>query len=325
MRQLQHRPIGGSHATAVPSPAGSTRLARPGLALLWMLLALLGGCSHAIRGGAPTTLNEPSSPTAGSPNPLPVAAQELVDATSVAQRNQLLQRRLIMIDAAYVDFISTLRRQKTMTDLATSLAGLAIGVAGTLTDGVTAKTNYAAAGTLLAGGTAVVDQTLYYEQTVLALVAAMDANRAAIRVNLLKGMNQDLATYSAGDAYADLQSYERAGTLLSAIGYIQAQAKQAKDQSDDTIRNIVALTPVQYDAKTCNTRSLYKNNPKRTAANLMNAANTLGISVAPADQTDANAIAEQIKQLNIDANPDDIGHIAAALSNAGVLIDCTQQ
>ena len=294
------------------------------LVLLPLLLALLGGCSQAIRGGAPTTLNAPSSAAPGAPDPLPVAAQELVGAGSVAVRNQVLQRRLIMIDAAYGEFVSTLRRQKTMTDLATSLAGLAIGVAGTLTDGVAAKTHYAAAGTLLAGGTAVVNQTLYYEQTVIALVAAMDANRAAVRVNILKGMNQNLANYAPDDAYADLQTYERAGTLLAAIGYIQATAKQAKDAADEDIRNIVALTPAQNDTKACNTRSLFKSNPGRTAANLMNAATTLNLSVAPADQADADAIAAQISQLNRDADTDGISRIAAALSSAGVLMDCTQ-
>ena len=291
----------------------------PGRLLLLVLLSLLlalGGCSRAIRGGAPTTLNQPSMPTPQTPAPLPAAAQELIDATSVAQRNQLLQRRLIMIDAAYVDFVSTLRRQKTMTDLATGLA--------TLTDGVAAKTNYAAAGTLLAGGTAVVDQTLYYEQTVLALVAAMDANRAVLRVNILNGMNRDLNAYAADDAYADLQAYERAGTLLSAIGYIQATAKQTKDAADETIRGIVALTPSQYDAKVCNTRSLFKSNPKRTAANLMQAAGTLGLTIPSDEQNDADGIAKQISQLNIDADTGGIAQIASALSGAGVLIDCTQ-
>lgn len=296
---------------------------RRGWTLLLMLaLLLLGACSQAIRGGAPTTLDRPSSASPGSPDPLPAAAQELVDATSAAQRNQLLQRRLIMIDAAYVEFISTLRRQKTVTDLATSLAGLAIGVAGTLADGVAAKTNYAAAGTLLTGGAAVVDQTLYYEQTVIALVAAMDANRAAVRANILRSMNQDLANYAADDAYADLQTYERAGTLLAAIAYVQSTAKQAKDVSDGEIRDIVALTPVQYDAKVCNTRSLFKNNPKRTAANLMSAAGTLGLSVPADTQADANAIAAQISQLNRDADADGVGRINAALGSAGVLISC---
>lgn len=297
--------------------------ARSGWGLLLMLsVLLLAGCSQAIRGGAPTTLDRPSSASPGAPDPLPAAAQELIDASSTAQRNQLLQRRLIMIDAAYVDFISTLRRQKTITDLATGLAGLAIGVAGTLSDGIAAKTHYAAAGTLLAGGSAVVDQTLYYEQTVIALVAAMDANRAAVRVNILHGMNQDLSNYTADDAYADLQTYERAGTLLAAIAYVQATAKKAKDDSDDAIRDIVALTPAQYDAKVCNTRSLFKSNPKRTAANLMSAAGTLGLSVPTDAQTDANAVAAQISQLNRDADADGVGRIATALGNAGVLMDC---
>jgi hypothetical protein len=308
-----HRSSDGPFATQV-----SLRFA----VLLLLSFALLTGCSRAIRGGAPTTLNQSSVSSTGSP--LPVAAQELLAATNVAERNQVLQRRLIMIDAAYVDFISTLRRQKTMTDLATSLASLAIGVAGTLTDSVGAKTNYAAAGTLLAGGTAVVDQTLYYEQTVLALVAAMDANRATMRLTIIKGMAQDIGVYSADDAYVDLQNYERAGTLLSAIGYIQTTAKDAKDSAEKEIRGIVPLSPAQYDTKVCNTRSLFKNNPKRTAANLAKAAGTLDVTIQADDQGNADAIAANLSQLNRDADTAGIDRIASALSGAGILIDCTQ-
>ncbi|TDR37870.1 hypothetical protein DFR29_12344 [Tahibacter aquaticus] len=289
-------------------------------ALLLVLAGILAGCGHSIRGGPHSTLNQAAL---GTPSSLPAAGQELLAAASPEQRNALLDRRLMMIDQAYVTYINGLREEKTLTDLATGLAGLALGVAGTLTDGVAAKTNYAAAGTLLAGGSAIVDQTLYYEQTVLALVSAMDANRATVRLTIVRGMNQDMAEYTASDAYADLIAYERAGSLLAAIGYVQATAKEAQQLSEGQIRDIIPLPPGVRGSKACSTRSLFASNAKRTAANLLTAAAALKIDVPADEKTDADKIAERIRQLNRDATPEGVASINAALARAGVLVDCS--
>ena len=289
--------------------------------LLLLLVGVLAGCGHSIRGGPRSTLDQVAL---GTPSTLPAAGQELLAAASTEQRNDLLNRRLMMIDQAYVTYINGLRKEKTVTDLATGLAGLALGVAGTLTDGIAAKTNYAAAGTLLAGGSAIVDQTLYYEQTVLALVSAMDANRALVRLTILRGMNEDMAEYTASDAYADLIAYERAGSLLAAIGYVQATAKEAQQVSEGQIRDIVPLPPGVRASKACSTRSLFASNPRRTTANLLTAAATLKIDVPADEKADADKIAERIRQLNRDATPDGVAGINAALAKAGVLTDCSQ-
>ncbi|UXI70534.1 hypothetical protein [Tahibacter amnicola] len=282
----------------------------------------LAGCGRAIRGGPVSTLDQPANDTNPS---FPLAGQELLAAQTPDIRNQILQRRLVLIDQLYEGYVAGLRRDKSVMDLATGLAGLALGVAGTLTDSVTAKTNYAAAGTLLTGGAAVIDQTLFYEQTVLALVAAMDANRAQVRLQIENGMRGNLQDYAGDNAFRDLQAYERAGTLLSAITYIHTTSKGIQSDAEAEIqqtRDIVQLTPQETDLKACTTRSLMSSNPKRTAPAMLTAANALNLSVSDANKDNATAIAAQLRQLNRDASAADVARINKALSDAGVLINC---
>ncbi|WP_313919372.1 hypothetical protein [Tahibacter sp.] len=297
--------------------------------LLSMSLLATGGCGPAIRGGPPSTLDVPadtSDTDRTSKMRLSLAGRDLLLADTDAKRNDVLGPRLVLIDQVYETYVSNLRRDKAIMDLATGLAGLAIGVAGTLTDGVTAKTNYAAAGTLLSGGVAIVDQTLFYEQTVLALVAAMDASRAQVRLTIETGMTKDLDTYPGRDAFRDLQAYERAGTLLAAISYVSATSRgiQSDAEADlKNVRDIVKLSPQQIDLKACSTRSLFTANPKRTAPALLKAAQALGVTVDDADKSDADKIAAQLRALNRDADPAGVAKINKALADAGVLNDCT--
>lgn len=300
------------------------------LIVLLVSLTLLStsGCGPAIRGGPPSTLDVPADTSdTSSTNPirLSLAGRDLLLAATDVERNEVLGRRLVLVDQVYETYIKDLRRDKAVMDLATGLAGLAIGVAGTLTDGIAAKTNYAAAGTLLSGGVAIVDQTLFYEQTVLALVAAMDANRAQVRLAIETAMTGDLEKYPGRDAFRDLQTYERAGTLLAAITYVSATSHGIQSDAEAEIkkvRDIVKLSPQQIDLKTCSTRSLFATNPKRTVPALLKAAQTLGVDIDDAEKSDANAIAAQLRASNRDADAAGVAKINKALADAGMLIDC---
>lgn len=251
------------------------------------------------------------------------AARELYEARSdQTARNDVIQRRLMIIDQAYQNYVTGLRQEKTRSDFITGISAIALGLAGTLTSSAGVKTNYAAAGTLLAGGTVLANKTLYYEKTVMALAAAMDASRAEIRLKIYTSMRSGTSEYTAADAYEDLLAYERAGTLISAIGYVQDSATKSLAATQEHIQSIAKLTPDQYQYKTCNSRSLFSDNAQWTNARLLAAASDLKVNVPVSDQGDNEAVASLLRNSNRQASPALVTHIYEVLKSNDLMIPC---
>lgn len=236
--------------------------------------------------------------------------------------NPVIKRRLMIIDQAYQNYVTGLRQEKTRSDFITGISAIAIGVAGTLTESAGVKTNYAAAGTLLAGGSVLASKTLYYEQTVLALVAAMDASRADVRLKILTSMEDDTSVYTATEAYKDLLEYERAGTLLSAIGYVQATAKKSLASTEEHIQVIARLTPDQRKYRTCVSRSLFKDNAKRNTTRLVAVAAALKVDIPATEMSDDEAISSKLRDVNRNSTPAQIEHMYGVLKDNGMMVPC---
>lgn len=286
-------------------------------AVIWLLLSLvLTACTPAFRGAPPGSLKEPAAEVASS---LDAAAQELVACTDQACIDKVIAQRVMLIDQRYAEFVQRLRQEKTRVDFAAGIAGLAVGLAGTLADSVAAKTHYAAAGTLISGSDAVANQVLYYEQTVIALIAAMDANRAGARLALKQLINGGSA--GVDDLYAALLTYERAGTLLGAITFVQAKSEDARDVSERQLRQIYPLTAVQLDQKTCITNSLLPG-ANLDVAKLTATSKAVGLNLAANASADEMRLA--LRQFNRDANPTQVGQLFAALKAQGLLGTCAQ-
>lgn len=281
---------------------------------LWALV-LLSACTPAFRGAPPGSLKEPAAEVAQS---LDAAAQDLVACTDKPCIDRVIAQRMMLIDQRYAEFVQRLRQEKTRVDFAAGIAGLVAGLAGTMADSVKAKTNYAAAGTLISGSDAVANQVLYYEQTVIALIAAMDANRAGARLAL----KQLIAggTAAVEDIYAALLSYERAGTLLGAITFVQANAETARAVSEDQLKAIYPLTATQLDQKTCITNSLV---PGDLDAGKLRAA-SVAVGLDPAADASADALRLGLRQFNRAADPAQVGQLHAALQAQGLLGACAQ-
>lgn len=298
--------------------------------LLLLLLAALGGCTQAFRGAPPGSLDEPSPPTQSSPDQENDSA---ADATAGALRacedvkcvRDESAFRMMLIDQRYAEFVQQLRQEKTGVDFATGIAGLVVGLAGTLADNVAAKTHYAAAGTLISGSDAVANQTLYFEQTVIALISAMDASRAAVRVNLMRLLAAASDESPVQDVYAGLVAYERAGTLLGGIGYIQATSEAARKNSEDDLRDIYPLTLAQRDHKTCVSNSLLAS-AALTGPKLLALAGAVGIQEVAAteelSEEQANELRLRLRAFNRDGTPDQTEQLYAALEAQGVLASC---
>jgi hypothetical protein len=93
----------------------------------------------------------------------------------------------------------------------------------------------AAAGAGIVGAQAVVNKDLYFQKTIPALLADMDAARGLVTAAILTGLTQPISSYPLVAANADLHRLKDAGSIEVAINSINQQASAAKTEAEDKI------------------------------------------------------------------------------------------
>lgn len=170
--------------------------------------------------------------------------------TKRGARDQFITARLAIYNLRYLQFIAELGADKQQLDAATDLFQLGLNLTSTLTGGIRAKTNLSALSAGITGGKASIDKHFYFDQTVRALIAAMNAQRKQVLVRILTGMQNSTQPYGITEALSDLHDYYQAGTLLGAIDAIQSDAtKKDADASAKIPRMIGRITESDIDKK----------------------------------------------------------------------------
>lgn len=226
------------------------------LFLFLLVSVLLSSCSTIKNGGSPdmsfdieADLNQLSNEFSSSTNIsnyYKTAAADRVDA-----RNRFISGRLVQIDLQYLKFIRTLTADKQQLDAATDIAALSINLAGTLVGGVQAKTNLAAVAAGISGAKATIDKDFYYEKSIEALVATMNAKRKEMLISILTGLSSSIDQYPFERALTDLQQYYLAGTLNGAVQFINVQAAESEAKSDKKI-NVLYQLPIPTESQVTN-------------------------------------------------------------------------
>ena len=212
---------------------------------------ILPACSAAGRGGA----TEPSFNVEEDLAALETyfgnaVAIETVykDGATSEKRDKMIAGRLVMMNLRYIQFVRTITSEKQFLDSATDILVLSLNLAGVSFTDETARTILAALSAGLTGSKAVIDKHYYYEKTMPALVAAMNAQRKQALIPILRGVGTSLNEYPVEQAVVDLDSYYHAGTLLGAINAIHIDAAEREQAADEVIAletraRIVSLLP----------------------------------------------------------------------------------
>ena len=223
------------------------------LALIAALVTLLPGCSTIRNGGAP-------DPSFDINKDLEQLSKEYESATNITNfyktpianrvdaRNRFMSGRLVQIDLQYLRFIRTLTSDKQQLDAAADIASLSLNLAGTLVGGANAKTNLAAAAAGIGGVKTTIDKDFYYEKSIEALVATMNARRKEVLIQILTGLSSSIEQYPFERAIIDLQQYYLAGTLNGAVQFINTRAAESEAKSDKTI-NVLYKLPVPTESQ----------------------------------------------------------------------------
>lgn len=187
-----------------------------------------------------------------------------------ATRDTIINTRMIDIDNAYTRFVVALNQERTRGKLGTQFGKLLLSAAGVLTGSETARKNLAAAAGLTEGWDASIDNAALYQQSLTALVSAMDAKRAEIRLRLYASMRLDPERYPASAANLDLQDYLRASTLAGGLMHILDLAESDKNKQqaevDNVVRQLDVLPKTSRVVRACSTRALGEALKDRNAA-----------------------------------------------------------
>ena len=143
-----------------------------------------------------------------------------------AFRDKVVVNRLRAYDLRFAAFEASLWGDGNVVSTGGDLAVLALsGLGATTRHGPTAAALAAAAAGIV-GGEAAITKDLYYQRTLPALLAQIEANRDRVKAAILDGLGRSDAQYSLYRADLDLAALQRASGIPAAVGSITGQAVQ---------------------------------------------------------------------------------------------------
>jgi hypothetical protein len=147
-------------------------------------------------------------------------------------RDMVIREYSQRIEGKYNAFVDQLYSGDRSTALAFDLAQLGLAAATGLV-AQSAVDELSAASTVAAGARASIDKRVFYDRTIGALIASMDAERATILADIARKRRLPATEYSLNDAFDDLNRLANAGNVNRAFGRLNrvAEADRAAAQA----------------------------------------------------------------------------------------------
>ncbi len=170
------------------------------------------------------------------------------DMTPQEYRDMVVAVYLAAIDARYLEFRRAVSSQGRGGALGADLAVLGLTTGATVING--AATELSAAAAAVAGGKAVVDKNVYFDKALPALLAAMDAERAKARTQIVLNLRKDANAYPLETAFGDIAAYESAASLDRAVDVITTNASEQRATERQRYENAVSACDGEEDVVT---------------------------------------------------------------------------
>lgn len=156
-----------------------------------------------------------------------------------ALRNRVIAVYVSAMDARYAEFRRALAKETRSGNFGLDVASLGLGGLGTLAK--SGANELAAASTFLTGSRASLNKEIYFEKTLPALVAVMDANRIKARGAILTHLQDPTIDYPLELAYADLANYELSASLDNAVQQLTTEASK-KVEAEQALYNTLTAS-----------------------------------------------------------------------------------
>ncbi len=164
-----------------------------------------------------------------------------------AIRNRIVFGRMQVHEIYFSQFQRSLNADANTLNVGAGIIGVALGGLGAVIADATTKSAISAASGGVIGAQGVVNKDLYYQKTVAALIAQMEANRENAKAAILDNLKQPDANYPLWRAYVDLEALANAGSLPAAISAITQKANTDKQDAQTRVQ-LTKLTYVDTEA-----------------------------------------------------------------------------
>jgi hypothetical protein len=170
--------------------------------------------------------------------------------TQTAWRDAVIAARIELVDQNYVAFKNQLYGATAGLNLVTDLAALGLSGAAAVSGAGAAQSLAAASAGVIGAGIAF-NKDAFYQKTLPAIFAQMEADRLAVLVRIRTAQATDPGgRYSLATALADLAAYERAGTVETAIQALTTSATNRADASNAQLERLFSYGSRDAAAKT---------------------------------------------------------------------------
>ena len=220
--------------------------------ITWILVALascavFSGCGQQQRPGFPAQsydekqLIEDLETTFDLPTKIKQYYNEkpgLTPSELKIRRDEIITSRLTLINLHYNQFVAEASFRRQMMDFGADIADLGVDLATTVVGSAATKTILGAISAGITGTQASVHKNFYFEKTVSAIVATMNASRKQVLIPILAGQRRGVDAYPLGQGLSDLDNYYFAGTFLGALNAIVAEAGENEQAANTRINRI---------------------------------------------------------------------------------------
>lgn len=152
-----------------------------------------------------------------------------------SQRDAIVLNRMLAFDITYSQFRRRLTTDVNSISTGGDLVGLILTGLAATTGSAATKSALAAAATGVLGAKNAIDSDLYFQRSLPALVAQMDANRSRAQLAILTGLGKPDSDYPLGRALVDLDALRDAGGLTGAIQNLTAAAVRDKERTSEAL------------------------------------------------------------------------------------------
>ena len=253
---------------------------------------------------------------------LPAAECQYQNATPAQKtqiRNEIVLNRMRAYNIEFDNFEKNLWAEGNIITTGGDLIALVLAGLGATTGSAGTKAALSAATAGVVGAQAAINRDLYYQRTLPALLAQMEANRANVELTVLNGLAKSDSEYPLYKAEIDLESLKNAGSMPSAISVITQKSSQDNQSAQKQLAALFTATVVDDATQTRKVainqyvRGLAASNDK---TRLDAIANILKVNTDPNILTERNnIILEMDKRVTDKASMDALSTALKPISN----------